>query len=40
MATSADELTDLLQTKLDISNDYPFLNHEQTIEFIKSSKVK
>jgi hypothetical protein len=40
MATGTDELTDLLKNKLDISNDYPFLNHDLTIEFIKSSKVK
>ena len=40
MAASVDELSDLVQTKLDISSEYPFLNHEQTIEFIKTSKVE
>jgi hypothetical protein len=32
-------LIDGFKTKLDISNDFPFLNHEPTIDFIKNSKV-
>ena len=32
-------LADLFEAKLDITNDFPFLNDEKSIQFISSSKV-
>ena len=34
-----DELVDLFDKKLDLSCDFPFLNHGETINFVKKSKV-
>jgi hypothetical protein len=36
---SDDQLIDLFNKKLDISNDFPFLIDNQTIDFIKRSKI-
>lgn len=33
------DLIDLFETKLDLSNEYPFLVDPDSIEFVKNSKV-
>ena len=38
MATSSSSIEEIFAEKLDISNDFPFLNDQNTIDFIKNAK--
>ncbi len=39
MAASSSSIEEIFAEKLDISNDFPFLNDQNTIDFIKNAKI-